>query len=178
MSDAPFPPPPPPPAGGSWQQPTPPGSLGGAPLASWGQRVGAYLLNMAFLMAAFIAVAIVAGILGAVVDFVGVLVGLVGYLGVTFASFYFYWLDGEVGASPGKRLLGLRTVKADTGQVIGGGMGIVRAIAHVADQIICGIGFLFPLWDEKRQTLADKIVGTVVLSGQPKGELGPAIFKK
>ena len=178
MSDAPFPPPPPPPAGGSWSGPPGGGVPGGAQLASWGQRVGAYLLNMAFLMVAFIIVAIIAGILSAIVEFVGVLFGIFGYLGVTFASFYFYWLDGEVGASPGKRVLGLRTVKADTGQVIGGGMGIVRAIAHVAGQIICGIGFLFPLWDEKRQTLADKIVGTVVLSGQPKSELGPAIFKK
>ncbi|REO10986.1 RDD family protein, partial [Mycobacterium tuberculosis] len=27
--------------------------------------------------------------------------------------------------------------------------------------IICFVGFLFPLWDAKRQTLADKIMTTV-----------------
>ena len=38
-----------------------------------------------------------------------------------------------------------------------------RQIAHFVDAIICFIGFLFPLWDSKRQTLADKIMTTVVL---------------
>ena len=75
-------------------------------------------------------------------------------------------------------MLGLRTVKAETGQPIGGGMGIVRAIAHIVDQIPCYLGFLWPLWDDKRQTFADKILGTVVQSGQPKQAFGPEIFKK
>jgi uncharacterized RDD family membrane protein YckC len=42
-------------------------------------------------------------------------------------------------------------------------MGVVRTIAHIVDSIICYIGWLFPLWDPKRQTLADKIVKTVVV---------------
>ena len=29
--------------------------------------------------------------------------------------------------------------------------------------LICYIGYLFPLWDAKRQTLADKIMTTVCL---------------
>ena len=33
----------------------------------------------------------------------------------------------------------------------------------VVDAIICYIGYLFPLWDPKRQTLADKIMTTVCL---------------
>jgi uncharacterized RDD family membrane protein YckC len=31
------------------------------------------------------------------------------------------------------------------------------------DAFICYIGFLWPLWDTKRQTLADKIMQTVVI---------------
>jgi uncharacterized RDD family membrane protein YckC len=31
------------------------------------------------------------------------------------------------------------------------------------DAIICYIGFLFPLWDSKKQTIADKIVKSVVV---------------
>jgi RDD family len=42
-------------------------------------------------------------------------------------------------------------------------MSVVRQIAHFVDQIICNIGYLFPLWDAKRQTLADKIMTTVCL---------------
>ena len=37
----------------------------------------------------------------------------------------------------------------------------MRQLAHIVDAIICYIGFLFPLWDDKRQTLADKIMTTV-----------------
>ena len=50
-----------------------------------------------------------------------------------------------------------------TGEPIGFGMSVVRQIAHFVDAIICFIGYLFPLWDSKRQTLADKIMTTVVL---------------
>ncbi|MDQ1423726.1 MAG: hypothetical protein QOD72_1224, partial [Acidimicrobiaceae bacterium] len=47
--------------------------------------------------------------------------------------------------------------------------------AHVADSIICGIGYLFPLWDVKRQTLADKIMKTVVTTGGPKTDFQTAV---
>ena len=34
-------------------------------------------------------------------------------------------------------------------------------IRHAIDSAICYIGFLFPLWDAKRQTIADKLMKTV-----------------
>ena len=42
-------------------------------------------------------------------------------------------------------------------------MAFVRDLCHIIDQVICYIGYLFPLWDAKRQTLADKIMTTVCL---------------
>ena len=42
-------------------------------------------------------------------------------------------------------------------------MSVLRSLAHCVDAIICYIGFLLPLWDPKRQTLADKIMTTVCL---------------
>lgn len=53
-----------------------------------------------------------------------------------------------------------KLVKIETGQPIGFGMAFVRHLCHVLEFVI---GFLWPLWDEKRQTFADKIVGTVVI---------------
>jgi hypothetical protein len=47
-------------------------------------------------------------------------------------------------------------------------MSFVRYIAHVLDSIPCYLGYLWPLWDAKRQTFADKVIGTVVIE-QPKG---------
>ena len=48
-------------------------------------------------------------------------------------------------------------------------MAFVRDIAHIVDAIICYVGFLFPLWDGKKQTLADKMVHTVVLKDGQDG---------
>jgi len=42
-------------------------------------------------------------------------------------------------------------------------MAFVRDICHVLDTLACFIGWLFPLWDARRQTLADKIMHTVVV---------------
>jgi hypothetical protein len=43
------------------------------------------------------------------------------------------------------------------------GMAFVRDLCHIVDSLICYIGYLFPLWDAQRQTLADKIMSTVVI---------------
>ena len=45
---------------------------------------------------------------------------------------------------------------------IGFGLSVVRYFAHFLDAI-CYIGYLWPLWDDKRQTFADKIMTTVCL---------------
>lgn len=147
-------------------------------LATWGQRVVAYLIDWALLVVGYIAVFVVALIFGAIADALGAIVALLGYLAVLGASFYFYYLNGETGQSPGKRLTGLKVVSQETGQTIGGGLGIVRGLAHFVDAIICYIGFLFPLWDPKKQTISDKIMKTVVTTGNPKQDFGPNLFKK
>lgn len=124
--------------------------------ANWGQRVGAYLIDgipnlvLAVIGAAFISRSIVIYLLCLLIS-----------LGWTI---YNRWIQmGNTGQSLGKRTLGIRLVKETTGEPIGAGMAFVRDICHIVDAIICYIGFLFPLWDAKRQTLADKIVGTVVV---------------
>ncbi|WP_436795338.1 RDD family protein [Actinospongicola halichondriae] len=161
MSD--MPPPPPPPG----NMPPPPSGGGGVsafgPLASWGDRAIAALVNFVPLIVLSFVIGLVSNTLASLITFA--------------AGIYFYYLDGETGAHPGKRVMGLKTVNMETGQPIGGGMGIVRYFAHIVDSITCFIGYLFPLWDENRQTFADKIMKTVVLKDQPKQAFGPEIFK-
>ena len=36
-------------------------------------------------------------------------------------------------------------------------------MSRILDSLACYIGWLFPIWDAKRQTLADKIISTVVI---------------
>ena len=46
-------------------------------------------------------------------------------------------------------------------------MSVVREIIYIVAARLCGIvwliAVLFPLWDSKRQSLADKIISTVCL---------------
>ena len=52
------------------------------------------------------------------------------------------------------------------------GAGIGRWFAHIVDSLVCYIGWLMPLWDSERQTIADKLVGTHAIV-VPKGEIMP-----
>jgi len=147
------------------------------PLASWGTRVLATLIDSAASTAVVFVGFILALIVGAISSTLGIVLGLVVYVVAFAAGIYFAYMNGACGQSPGKKIMGIKVVSEETGQVIGGGLGIVRALAHFVDGIICYVGFLFPLWDAKRQTLADKIMKTVVLSDLPKQELSPDLLK-
>lgn len=84
-------------------------------------------------------------------------------LAVAYVIWNYGYRQGRTGSSIGKSILKFKVVGENTGQPIGFGMSIVRQLAHAVDAIICYVGFLFPLWDAKRQTIADKIVKTVCL---------------
>lgn len=121
--------------------------------ANWGQRVGAYLIDVAPVVVVLIILARIS-----------VALWVVGWLLSLGWSIYNRWyLGGTTGQSIGKKALNIRLVSEESGQPIGMLMAFVRDICHIVDSIICYIGYLFPLWDAKRQTIADKIVKTVVV---------------
>jgi uncharacterized RDD family membrane protein YckC len=70
--------------------------------------------------------------------------------------------QGRTGQSVGKKAMGIKLVDERTGQPIGAGMSFVRDLAHTLDGFFY-LGYLWPLWDDKRQTFADKILTTVVV---------------
>ena len=152
-----------PPPGGGFQQPggfPPPGGsqpAGFGQLAEWPQRALGGLID-------FIGPSIVANVIGRIIPVLGILLSLAA-LGW---GIYNAYLNGSTGQSFGKKIAGLKVVGEQTGQVIGGGMGIVRWLCHIVDSAICLVGWLFPLWDAKKQTIADKIIKTVVIT-VPKG---------
>jgi uncharacterized RDD family membrane protein YckC len=84
-------------------------------------------------------------------------------VGLAYLLWNYGYRQGTIGSSLGKSVMKVKVVSEVTGQPLGFGLSIVRQLAHFVDAIICYIGFLFPLWDAKRQTLADKIMTTVVL---------------
>jgi uncharacterized RDD family membrane protein YckC len=88
---------------------------------------------------------------------------LASLLGLAYLLWNYGYRQGTTGSSLGKSVMKVKVVSEVTGQPLGFGMSVVRQLAHFVDAVICFIGFLFPLWDAKRQTLADKIMTTVVL---------------
>jgi uncharacterized RDD family membrane protein YckC len=121
--------------------------------ANWGLRVGSALIDyvgIGILAVIFILAHVL--VLGYLLDLVAFVWGLYnGYLG------------GQTGQSYGKRIVGTRLIREADGAYIGGGAGIGRVFVHILDGIPCYLGYLWPLWDSKRQTFADKIMGTIVV---------------
>jgi uncharacterized RDD family membrane protein YckC len=85
-------------------------------------------------------------------------IAIIGYV-----VWNFGYRQGTTGSSIGKSILKFKVVSEKTWQPIGFGLSIVRQLAHIIDGAICYIGYLFPLWDAKRQTIADKIMTTVCI---------------
>ena len=128
---------------------------GGVQLADWASRLGGFLMDALLLFAVLVPFYLL-GLAAPVFVYLGLLADLAGavYLGAQI---------GESGQSPGMRVVGLRCVRKGTGEPIGSGLGVVRMIASNLNSIACYIGWLFPLWDANRQTLADKVMTTVVV---------------
>jgi uncharacterized RDD family membrane protein YckC len=92
-----------------------------------------------------------------------IILGWLLYLAAIVWGLYNAYQGGLTGQSTGKRIIGLRLIRETDGALIGGGAGIGRFFVHILDAIVCYIGFLWPLWDAKRQTFADKIMTTIVV---------------
>ena len=146
----------------------PPGYYMGRVLANWPQRVGAYLIDDLIAgIPAFLALILFSGsTAGETASAGAVLVSSLLYL-VSLGIWIYNRaiLQGRTGQSWGKQVLKLRLVRMADGQPMGGGMAFVRDLLHILDALLCYIGFLWPIWDARRQCLfSDKIMNTVVLS--------------
>jgi uncharacterized RDD family membrane protein YckC len=76
------------------------------------------------------------------------------------------YLVAQRGASIGQGVMNLKVVDIN-GNLLSTGTAFIRLIARVALGFVPMVGplldLLWPLWDEKRQTLHDKAVGSYVL---------------
>jgi uncharacterized RDD family membrane protein YckC len=136
----------------------------GPPLASWGQRVGAYLVDTLIGIGIVLAGFLLSAIGGAVSDALGVFFLVVGYIAQIVFLFWNLVRQGKTGQTIGKGVLNIRLVRLDGINPPGAGLSIGRAFLHIVDALPCYLGFLWPLWDDKRQTFADKILNTVVVA--------------
>src|SRR6266511_2402584 len=142
-----------------------PGYYMGHQLANWIQRVGAYLIDFAAYFVAVVVAAVLQANAGPDGSGTAVLISSLLYLAAIGIWIYNRCiLAGRTGQSWGKQALGLKLLRMDNGQPIGGGMAFVRDIAHILDSLPCYLGYLWPIWDNRRQTFADKVISTVVIA--------------
>ena len=187
-------PPPPPPSGqqNPYGQSNPygqPGQQGygqpgaAADYAHWGKRLGALLIDgllmfLTYLPAVIGVVIIVAGSETTTVngtttienDDIGAApILLILLSGLVYLGFYIWNIfikQGRTGYTIGKGILGIKLISEQTGQPIGAGKAFLRQLCHILDGFFY-LGYLWPLWDAKKQTFADKIMTTIVIN-QPK----------
>ena len=131
--------------------------------AEWSQRAFGSLIDAAMAVGGFIIVFLLAAVLRVVSDRLGDLVALIGYLGLFAQAFRNQIIvQGNTGQSIGKTQVGIKLISQRSGQPLGPGLTLVRQLVHVLDGLFF-VGYLWPLRDPKKQTFADKIVGSVVI---------------
>lgn len=72
-----------------------------------------------------------------------------------------FWILKQ--ATPGKMVLSLRVVDADTGKTISIGQGIRRYLGYVVATLPLGVGLLWVGFDKRKQGWHDKMAHTVVV---------------
>jgi uncharacterized RDD family membrane protein YckC len=140
----------------------------GAPLASWGRRAAAFLVDAAVFIAAIVPVIVWAAstedpATGEIEDGPALLLGLE----ILFLPSLYHWLMlGIWGATLGKMALGIAVRRGEDAAPI----GMARALGRVASAFLLGIltlpillSYLWPLWDQRNQTLHDKMANTIVV---------------
>jgi uncharacterized RDD family membrane protein YckC len=151
--------------------PPPPGAY-----ASWGRRVRARLIDMLptycgliiFYVGYLILIVRLTQTGESTARFEGAAVTMIVGLSVVVASLawiaYNRWfIAGRTGQSLGKRVIKIRLIGVETAAPIGVKNAFIRDLVHILDALTL-VGYLWPLWDEKRQTFADQIMKTVVIS--------------
>jgi uncharacterized RDD family membrane protein YckC len=183
----------PPPPAGQYPSSYPPGgngNLGGVPYAGWGTRVGGYLIDVVIFIPLLVVLYIAfrhthtlevhlmvkrkGGHTRRSLSLLSPLITAVAF--VAYATILY---GGVRGQTVGMMAVGVRVVRDGTHDALGYGRAFWRALAEQflrilgTVTIILGLiwllDMLFPLWDSKKQTLHDKIVGTVVIRVRPTG---------
>ena len=95
----------------------------------------------------------------------GMAIMVIGWLLGVAGGLWLIYREGTTGQTPGKKMVNIRVLREADGQPLGFGMAFVRKICHAVDGICC-LGYLWPLWDAKKQTFADKIMSSVVVKSQ------------
>jgi uncharacterized RDD family membrane protein YckC len=168
---------------GGWQQPIarPASGWEGRPLASWGSRVAAQLIDWVILLipGAILAAIVIGAAIGdddsswwAIVGSTVLAVAIFALLSLLYAPLLMMRGGQRNGQTLGKQMLGI-TVVRDSGQPLGFGYSALREVVvknlavGIASSIIPFIPWFldnfWPLWDDQNRALHDMAVQTHVV---------------
>ena len=166
------------PAGG-WEQPIarPHSGWEGKPLASWGSRVAATLLDWVILVIPVALLIVLVVVVALSSDVGGIVTGILSGVAYLLAVLLYAPLlmargGARNGQTLGKQLIGIRVVR-DSGQPVDVGFGFLRefVVKGVLFGFIGGffasiptlVDYLWPLWDDQNRCLHDMVVSTHVV---------------
>jgi uncharacterized RDD family membrane protein YckC len=154
--------------------------------ANWGSRVRARLIDQAptyvgliiFLAGYLVWIIELARSGGSLPDFevavVAMIIGLSVIIGsLAWVAYNRWMIAGRTGQSLGKRLTKIRLVGEETMAPVGAGNAFVRDLVHILDGLTI-VGYLWPRWDDRKQTFGDKIMKTIVINAEPPNSSPPS----
>jgi uncharacterized RDD family membrane protein YckC len=164
------------PPAGAWHETRP-----AAEYADFGPRFGAWILDVIFatllgILPGIVLAAIIGGLVAAGQEpaftrlqqeqqdedlGVAILIGYWIASGVT--SFVYHWIGTATGGAWGKRIVGIRIVRATDGGAPGYGAGFLRVFVSWISALPLYLGYFWALWDSRKQTWHDKAAETVVV---------------
>ena len=142
-------------------------------LASFGRRLGGFLIDVAVVTVLDWAVFISSAIVLAALDgsfnedefSTGAVVG--ASICATLANFFYFLTCNTLGASIGKLALGMRLRRLKNNQVPDLLWGLLRTVVAAVSSLVFYLGYLWAAWDDAVQTWHDKTAGTVVIIYRP-----------
>jgi uncharacterized RDD family membrane protein YckC len=147
-----------------------------ADYAGWGQRARARLIDQGptylgliiFYAGYLVWVVELAQSSGSAPDFESPAIAMIIGLSLMLASMiwvaYNRWMiAGKTGQSFGKRVIKIKLIGEASNAPIGPRNACIRDLVHILDALTV-VGYLWPLWDAKRQTFADKIMKSIVVN--------------
>jgi uncharacterized RDD family membrane protein YckC len=163
---------------GGWEQPIPQAQgWRGVPLASWGSRVAATLIDWLILIVPAVVLGIIVIAIAAGSDTGAIVTGILGFFAYLVVLFIYAPVlmarQGKGnGQTWGKQVLGIRVVR-DNGQTMSFGWAALRELVFkgllvsIASAIIPLIPWLldslWPLWDDENRALHDMACSTHVV---------------
>ena len=144
--------------------------------AGWGQRLRARLIDQGptylgliiFYAGYVVWIVELVQSSGSAPDFESPAIAMIIGISVMLASMiwvaYNRWMiGGRTGQSLGKRVTKIKLIGQASNAPVGPRNACIRDLVHILDALTV-VGYLRPRWDDKRQTFADKIMNTIVVT--------------